>query len=78
MERKLGYISTDRMISHVEKFDEIPRLSETHLTHSVTFFAWLQNIKISMKSSTRKTTRPLELVHFDLPGKVDESPARFK
>ena len=77
--RELGHVSTDRMITLAKQFDKIPRF-ERYIINSFNCVPCMvaKSKKSRVKTSTRKTTTPLELAHLDISGEVDESPAGFK
>ncbi len=76
---KLGHIKPDRYLKLSESNDQIPQFGQSIL-HQLfcvpCITAKTRRAKISR--STRKTTRPLELLNLDISGKVEESYEGYK
>ena len=72
--RKVGHPSAERYMKLSQTFDEVPRfdralLQELQCVPCIT----AKQHKAPIRSSTRCTTAPLELVHLDISGKVEPS-----
>ena len=74
--RKLGHPHADRYFNLCEMHSEIPNFDRIALKNYQCIPCLTAKAKRApVRSSTRRTSRPLELVHLDISGKIEESPA---
>ncbi len=72
--RKLGHISSERLFRLSKMAEDVPPFDKELRKHFESIPCITAKTKRSViPSSTRRTTRPLELVHLDISEKVEES-----
>lgn len=76
--RKLGHIHAERHFKLSGQDNEVPKFDRVLLNnHQCIPCLTAKARRSSLSPSTRKATRPLELIHLDISGKVEPSLHEF-